>query len=115
MMDTATAMFCLSPEESAALQGICPVCGKPITIGVANRVAQLADRPLGFRPEQARPYQSLVPLPEVIADCLGVASSSSVKVKREYEKMLHTLGPELKILRESTIVRYREGGWSLHG
>jgi PHP family Zn ribbon phosphoesterase len=35
----------LEPREAAALDNICPVCGKPLTIGVLHRVLELADRP----------------------------------------------------------------------
>ena len=34
----------LSPEETRSLGGICPVCGGPLTVGVLNRVMELADR-----------------------------------------------------------------------
>ena len=35
---------CLTPEETKKLNGICPVCGKPMTIGVLYRVNELSDR-----------------------------------------------------------------------
>jgi uncharacterized protein (TIGR00375 family) len=61
----------LSPQETKKYNGICPVCGKPLTIGVLNRVEKLADRPEGFKPENAIPFKSLIPLEEIIADALG--------------------------------------------
>ena len=45
----------LSPDESRQLDGICPVCSKPLTLGVMHRVQELADRPAGEAPETNRP------------------------------------------------------------
>ena len=52
---------CMSPVQTMKHKGICPVCRKPLTIGVDYRVEELADRPLGFRPKNAKPYYSLLP------------------------------------------------------
>lgn len=95
--------ICTSPAETKELDGVCPVCGRRLTAGVAGRVAQLADRPYGFVPPDARPYERLVPLPEVIAACSGLASAASVKVKKAYQELLTKLGPELPILREQPL------------
>src|SRR5579862_5705483 len=43
----------LQPAETSHRSGICPGCGKPLTIGVAHRVAELADRAPGYRPPGA--------------------------------------------------------------
>ena len=90
---------CLSPEEAEAVGGICPVCGKKLTVGVDHRVHQLADRPLGAKKENALPFESLAPLPEVIAASTGV-SAAGKNTQALYEQMLHALGPEFSILRE---------------
>lgn len=86
----------LEPEETAKLKGICPVCGKPLTIGVQYRVQELADRFDGSSPKD-KPFHSVIPLKEIIGETLEVGPNSS-KVEKIYEKMLSTLGPELKIL-----------------
>ena len=82
----------LSPVEAERMGGICPVCGKKLTMGVDHRVEQLADRADGKK------YESLVPLPEVISACMGY-STASKKVQGCFEQMIQTLGTEFDILR----------------
>ena len=92
---------CLSPREAEKYNGICPVCGKKLTMGVDHRILQLSDRDEGAAamPESGRPYESLVPLPEVISACVGF-STASKKVQGRYEMLLKKLGAEFPILRE---------------
>lgn len=98
--------LCLKPSETAKFGGRCPVCGKKITIGVQHRVEELADREMGFRPEAALPYESLAPLPEVIAASTGL-SAASKKVDQQYEELLRQMGPEFVILREAPLEEIR--------
>ena len=88
----------LSPVEAERLGGICPVCGKKLTMGVDHRVEQLADREEGFAKKDGKKYESLVPLPEVVAACMGY-STASKKVQGCFEQMMQTLGTEFDILR----------------
>ncbi len=87
----------LSPKETKKYNGICPVCGRPLTIGVLNRVEQLADRPEGFVPENAIPFKSLIPLEEIIADALG-QGVGTVEVERQYKNLIEEFGNEFNVL-----------------
>ncbi|QGP92224.1 ATP-dependent DNA helicase Rep [Neomoorella glycerini] len=94
--------ICWPPARTQAAGGMCPVCGRKVTVGVLHRVEVLADREEGFRPEGARPYKSLVPLPEVLASALGTGTNSK-KVTALYFDLLRRLGPELVVLREAPL------------
>ena len=105
--------ICLSPEEAEKYQGKCPVCGKKLTMGVDHRILDLADRGNGFRKKNARPFESIVPLLEVISACLKKGITTKT-VLSEYEKMLQRLGNEFQILREIPIEDIeKEGGQKL--
>ncbi|MCA1956604.1 UvrD-helicase domain-containing protein [Zymomonas sp.] len=87
----------LNPKETLALDGLCPVCGKPLTIGVAHRVEMLADREEAIPPATAGEVSSLIPLPEILGELLGVGSTSR-KVAERYAESLRVLGSEMAIL-----------------
>jgi len=95
----------MSPTESLAHKGLCPVCGKPLTHGVMRRVAELADRPVdetepcpqNYEGTNRRPYRSLIPLPELLAELLGTGSGSK-KVAAAYGSLVERAGCELSLL-----------------
>jgi len=93
---------CWKPRQTIEADGICPVCGKGLTVGVLHRVEKLADREEGDVPGLTRPFESLIALPEVIGSVLGVGANTK-KVKTVYDRLLSTLGPELQILRELSV------------
>ena len=88
-----------SPEETRKNKNICPACGKSLTIGVMNRVSELADRSAGFVPENSIPFKRMIPLAEIIADTVGVGVASKA-VNAEYRAIIPRLGTELEVLTE---------------
>ncbi len=89
--------FVCEPAESRQRHDRCPVCDKPLTLGVLHRVLALADRPVGERPSRALPHHYIIPLDELLGELLGVGAGSK-KVRTAYDQLLATYGPELAIL-----------------
>jgi uncharacterized protein (TIGR00375 family) len=87
----------LHPSQTIDHKGICPKCGKPVTVGVLHRVYELADREA---PKLPKPFYSIIPLPEILSEILGCGPSAK-KVTAAYEELLAALGPELHILMDS--------------
>ena len=105
-----------SPEDSEKLGTTCPVCGKPLTVGVMHRVKTLS-RPEKITPEikftnglrlfyhpqnQHHPYITLVPLQEIIAEAEGV-SKQSKRVQEKYLLAIDRLGGEFNILLKTPL------------
>jgi uncharacterized protein (TIGR00375 family) len=90
----------LHPRETDAHGGNCPVCGKPVTIGVMARVEELADRREGERSPRARPYFNIIPLPEIIGEAKNQKPETK-GVQEIFQRMLNGLGNELFILQDS--------------
>lgn len=92
----------MSPQETEKHRGICPKCGRKMTIGVLNRVEQLAaeDRPEGFILKGAPPFKSLIPLSEIIAELNGTAVASR-KTWQVYNSLIERFGNEFNVLLEA--------------
>jgi DNA helicase II / ATP-dependent DNA helicase PcrA len=94
----------LTPRETLAHGGRCPVCGQAVTIGVDHRVETLADR----EPENVTPpptagaVSCLVPLSEVLSE-IHATGPSSKPVERDYDKLVAKFGPELFILQSAPV------------
>lgn len=92
----------LSPHDAMAANGLCPVCGKPLTLGVLHRVTELATRPEGGRPPKTHPFYRTIPLSEIVGEIAG-AGGKSKKAGALYDAAIRELGPELLILNELPI------------
>jgi PHP family Zn ribbon phosphoesterase len=101
--------ICLSPEDTQRQGSRCPVCGRPLTLGVLHRTRQLSGSNASFpiekgapdglvrSPQGRPPFTRLVPLLEIIAETLAQGPTTK-RVQREYLRILQELGSELKVL-----------------
>lgn len=95
-----------SPEQSKKHNNICPVCGKPLIIGVLHRVEELADRPEGFVPKGAIPFRTVLPLSELLAAVYDTTAATK-KVMVESEKLIKEFGTELNVILDAPEDRLR--------
>jgi uncharacterized protein (TIGR00375 family) len=96
-----------SPKETKKNNGICPQCGRSLTVGVLNRVEELSDRPEGEKPTNAIPYKNLISLSEIIAGAKNVGTQTKT-VQVEYDKLIEKFGSELFVLLEAQIEEISE-------
>ncbi len=89
----------LAPKDAKARGNRCPVCQRPVTVGVMHRVEDLADRGEGYIPPGVAPYRNLIPLEEIIAEAMG-AQVGTGAVREEYFKLCARLGGEFAVLLE---------------
>jgi uncharacterized protein (TIGR00375 family) len=92
--------ICLQPEETRSCSGRCPACGGKLTVGVLHRVEELARRTAAEQPDLFPPFESIVPLVELVASIAGFGSASK-RVQSVYFGLLEQLGSEFHILREA--------------
>jgi len=91
-----------SPEETIQHKGLCPQCGKKVTIGVMHRITELADREPGQIPPMNIPFKNLIPLNEIIAQAIGKTAGCK-SVWDIYFRYIHEFGSEHSILTEVPI------------
>lgn len=114
----------LSPQEAIKFGNRCPVCRRRLTKGVEQRIEELADRPMGFKPEGAIGYLHLLPLSEIIATVLGASYPSTKRVWDAYNRLIKEFNNEYNVLIDApeeemikivnskiaeAIIRVREG------
>jgi len=91
----------LPPQEAVRAKNLCPACGRKLTIGVAHRVEELADRPEDYHPENAIPFKHLVPLDEILSAALSVGTGTET-VARQYEALIRDFGSEFEVLLKTS-------------
>jgi DNA helicase-2/ATP-dependent DNA helicase PcrA len=101
--------ICLHPSETKRHKGICPNCGKPLTVGVLSRVFELSDRD---EPKLSKKFFSLIPLTEILSQIFDCGPSAK-RVLSFYEDLLDALGPELDILMHAPLSAIGEAGGTL--
>jgi uncharacterized protein (TIGR00375 family) len=92
----------LSPKEAKELGSICPVCRRKITKGVEQRLEELADRPAGFKPENARDFVRLLPLSEIIKTVRGATSPYNQKVWDVYNRLVRKFNNEYAVMMDAS-------------
>lgn len=84
-----------SPENAPQ---VCPICSKPLTVGVLQRALELSivqgDKRTLDTVTPKQEYFSMVPLTEVIAAGRGVKNPSSPKVLKDFEAIIEVVGTE---------------------
>jgi uncharacterized protein (TIGR00375 family) len=94
--------ICWNPVETLEHNGICAKCGKPVTVGVMNRVVQLSDREdLSLR-KNKHPFKSIIPLKEMLGELAGVGPNSK-KVDQTYMDLIKKGVPELELLLDTPL------------
>ena len=93
---------CLEPTETRKIGAICPVCGKPLTVGVLHRVMELAERTEPYFPPGSPVVHSLIPLPEVLGEILG-AGPATKGVMALYAKVIDRFGSEFNLLLNTPV------------
>lgn len=96
--------FCYYSPDRVPKDGLCPICGKKLTVGVLDRLLHLSRaQSTGNRARSldkvvpAQEAKTLVPLVEVIAAGLGVKSVSSRKVTAVYDAIIGAVGTESEL------------------
>ncbi|MBU0967960.1 MAG: UvrD-helicase domain-containing protein [Proteobacteria bacterium] len=92
----------MEPQETKKHRGVCPVCGKPLTIGVSHRVLDLADRQTPNYPANGPSFKSLIPMPEVIGEIMGRGPATK-GVLEQYQKTINRFGSEFNIFLHTPV------------
>ncbi|MCI5142845.1 MAG: DNA helicase II, partial [Candidatus Electrothrix sp. ATG1] len=93
---------CFEPDQTVEADGICPECGRPMTIGVLYRVMELADREKPIWPEGSPSVHSLIPLAEMLGELFNCGAATK-KVNTVYGHLINKFGSEFTILLETPV------------
>ncbi len=95
-----------TPDEVNRNGSLCPVCKRPVTLGVMQRVEELARRGPATRrdedglvrsPNGRPPYRSLVSLRQILSEVIGVGINAK-RVQAAYTSLVELFGSEFDIL-----------------
>jgi len=98
-----------TPVETLKHGGICPVCGKKITVGVTNRIVRLSDREDILERKNRLPYYSIIPLKEILSEIEGVGEKTK-KVTKKYDQLIRKAGSEFNILQYLPVEEVKQIG-----
>lgn len=90
------------PINAEALDSNCPVCGKPLTIGVLNRISELADRDQPVYPEDQGVFHCLIPLRELLSELMEVGVGSK-RLRTTYNQLIQEFQSEFNLLLNTPV------------
>jgi PHP family Zn ribbon phosphoesterase len=94
--------YCVYSPKYTPKNKRCPICGKPLTIGVLERAMELSkiqgdERDFGFLPRGRKKFIHMVPLIEIIAANLRIKTLSSKTVNKMYLKVVKQFENECEL------------------
>lgn len=95
--------ICFSPVETKKHNNLCPVCKRPIVVGVENRVEELADRKIDYKPKNARKVIKLIELDKIICQAVEIKSRDSKAVQKIYNELIAEFDNEFNILMNVSV------------
>jgi uncharacterized protein (TIGR00375 family) len=93
----------LSPDGASKSGNKCPKCGKPLTVGVLQRVEELSDRPEGYVPNGTIPFRHLLPLYEIISYATGVSRLYVKRVIEQQDVLIDAIGNEFRVVLDAPL------------
>ena len=99
----------LTPDEVNEYGSVCPVCKRPMTLGVVQRVEELARRGHSVQrdadgllrsPDGRPPYRSLVSLRQLLSEAMSVGVNTK-RVQGAYASLVERFGSELNALLDA--------------
>ena len=92
----------LPPNKAKKYGNRCPSCGTKLTMGVEQRIEELADRPAGFRAENVIGYKRLLPLHEIVKSVLGSSYPGTKNIWNIYNSLITRFSDEYTVLMDAS-------------